>query len=165
MIDLYKPRSEVLVDHHIKAKDLKAHRVVNTLRLADTIHVIHVRLTDNYGFNNNILDLFPNFVWITSLLVDDLHDCKKGSLVAGLLLVLIVVLISVVTVIPVVIITTRFLLLVVLLEIRIHFVDRVVGQVHVHIVYVGGPWFLIRFRSEPSQALLVDEDAQRIQPV
>ena len=159
-----QPGPEVLVDHDVEAEDLEAHRVVDAFGLADPVHVVHVRLANDYRLHYDVLDLFPNLVGVATLLVDDLHDGEERALVACLLLVLVVVVVAVVAVIAIVVVVSS-LLLVALLEVPVELVDRVVRQVDVHVVEVGVSRLLVGLRGESREALLVDEDAERIEAV
>jgi len=59
---------------------LKAHRVVIVVRLATSVDVRHIRLADNHGFDNDVLDLVHNSICICALLIQKLQDGVKTSL-------------------------------------------------------------------------------------
>ena len=77
MVYFDEPGSEILVDHDVEAKDLEAHRVVDAFGLADSVHVVHVWLANDYCLHDDVLDFFPYLVRIAALLVDDLHDGEE----------------------------------------------------------------------------------------
>lgn len=145
-----QPRTKVLIDHHIKSKDLEAHRIINTFRLAYAIHVVHVRLSNYDSLHNHIFNFIPYLIRITPLLVYNFHYCKEWTFVASLFLVFIIIFIAIIAIVSIIIITTAFLLLIILLEISVHLVNCIISQVNIHVINIGSSRFFIGLGSEAS---------------
>mmetsp|Transcript_76029 Transcript_76029/g.167850 ORF Transcript_76029/g.167850 Transcript_76029/m.167850 type:complete len:253 (+) Transcript_76029:1420-2178(+) len=140
VIHLQQPRLQLLIQHHVETQDLKAHAVVDIFGLATVVKVGQAWLHCNQCLDDQILDLQYQGVHIMPLASQMLLDCLPTSLVTVFGIIWIGV----------------------LLEIRIRFVDGVVGQVHHHFRQVVFRWLHILLRCQTHEALPVQENPQGI---
>lgn len=98
LIYLNEPRSKVLIYHNIEAQDLKAHGIVQALRLADTVHVVHVGLSTYNSLDDDVLDLCHDLVRISSLRQQDLQDCRQASLMTFFFISVVIFIVIIVTI-------------------------------------------------------------------
>lgn len=160
LVNFNKPWSKVFVNHNIKAQNLKAHGVIEALRLTNSVHVIHVRLSSNHSLDDDVLYLSHDLVGVCSLWEKDLENGEQRSFVAFFFISIVVVLFVVVS-----ILTVFFGLLIVLSKLCVHFVNCVVGEMYKHVVQVSIAGFLVWLSGKSSKALLMDEDAQRVEAI
>jgi hypothetical protein len=116
---------------------LEGHRVVDAVGLADAVQVRQTRLSCDDGFDYNVLHLFHQLFGVSAFILQNFEDGTEGPFVAFISIFIIS-----------------------LLVILAVFVQRVVCQVHVHIVHVlfGRP--LILRRAKASEGHLVKVDTQ-----
>ena len=158
LVHLDQMKPEVLIYHYIETKNLEAHAVRQVFRLTDLVHIIHIGLAGNYSFDNHVFYFVHNFIWVSSILVDNFQYGPKAALVSSLLFIIIlVIVVAVITVV-------RLLLglAVALLEFIVAFVYTIIGQVNKHVVQVAIARLLVRLCRESGQAFLMDVDAQRV---
>lgn len=148
----------MLINHYVKAQNLKAHGVGGVLWLRDLVHVVHERVAGDDCFDHYLLDFVHNLIWVAAILVNDLENGPEAALVASLLLILVVI----VVIVAVLFLIVVLLPFVVLLELLIIFVDAVVRQMNVHVCHIAVRGLLVRLSGESSQTLLVDVNAQGI---
>jgi hypothetical protein len=61
-----------MIDQNIETKDLETHRVIETLRLCRLVQMTKLRLTCYNRFHDDVFDLIEEFVYITSLFLENL---------------------------------------------------------------------------------------------
>lgn len=82
-----------------------------------------------------------------------------------LFLIFIIILIAIIAIVTIIVISSCFVLFIILLEVCVHFIDCIVGQVNVHVINIRSSRLLVGLGSEPSKSLLVNEYSQWIQTV
>ena len=148
VVDLNQPWFVSVVQHNIEAQDMKAHLVLQILRLASPVEVGHERLTGDDGLNDDVLDLqlqiVHNFLALLPLLEDDLAvHLGETPLVTH----------------------SEPVLVVILDKNLVVLVDRVVCQVHEHVLEIGRLRRLELLSSKPGQAFFIQVDAQWVNAV
>ena len=71
LVHLYQPWPKLLINQNVKSQHLKAHRILQILRLTRPIQMTQIRLTHHHRLNNNVLNLLHEQVHISSLLRQD----------------------------------------------------------------------------------------------
>ena len=153
VVDLDQPRLEFLINENVEAQDLKAHGV-DVTRLVDVSPgilslvghlqiVLETRLNCAHRSNDELLDLvhhlIASFLAVIEVVLDPLKDGGERPLVATVAIVEILV-------------ENKFAL--------VSGINRVIGQMHIHIVHVLLVWCLIGVSGEPREALLEQVDSK-----
>mmetsp|Transcript_13219 Transcript_13219/g.23377 ORF Transcript_13219/g.23377 Transcript_13219/m.23377 type:complete len:226 (-) Transcript_13219:903-1580(-) len=118
VIDLQEPRLKLVIQHDVEAQYLKAHAIVHIIWLATTIEVRQARLNCNQGLDDQVLDLHVQRVDVVPFTFQMLLHCLPTPFVTILGVVWIRV----------------------FLEIWIHLVDGVIGEMHHHRLQIFTCW-------------------------
>lgn len=81
VIDLDQPGLQFRVDHHVKAQDLKAERILVILRLTRFVDMSNLRLPGDQGLDDQLVYFVLYFLHIVPLLSHDFVDFFKTSFV------------------------------------------------------------------------------------
>ena len=73
MVDLNNPRLKLIIQEYIESKDLKAHGVLNIIRLATPIGMRELWLDRQQALDNGLLNVFHHLFRVMTLLLDVLQ--------------------------------------------------------------------------------------------
>jgi hypothetical protein len=121
MVHLKQPWFPLCINKHVKPQYLKSHTITDVLGLAGLVYMRQTRLRHDHRVSNNLSNARPNLASIKPTVSKLLKRCGQCTLVALCL----------------VIDKTGAVL-----------IDRVVGQVHFHLLQVLGLGCCILYRRE-----------------
>ena len=130
MVHFEQPRTEFVIDKHIKPQNSKTLRIFYIVRPSWPICMSQWRLDTNQSFRNNILDSLPHLI-IASIFLNVIQDVLQSLLM------------------PRVVFIPGFIVFV-------QFIDSVICQVNIEIFDVVARWWSISFSCETAEALFVD---------
>lgn len=139
LVDLDQVWRVLVINHDIEAQNLKTQTVLNIVRLATVVVVLHHWLRQAQSLQYDVVYLFLDELhrFFALLKVDGVKHTLERPLATDIVVVLVLV----------------------LLIQNVVLVDGHVGQVHAEVVYVLLMWLLVRNGRETSEAILVDVDA------
>lgn len=129
--------------------------------MANSVHVVHVRLTSDYCLDYYVFDLCHDLVGISPLRQQNLKNSCQAPFMPFLLIPIIIIFFIIV---PIFIIFI-FCLFVILLKVIIKLINCIISQMDKHIVHVSIPWLFVWLCCKPSKSLLVDQNSQWVQAI
>ena len=73
MVDLDDPRLKLVIKEYVEAKDLKAHRVLNIIRLTTPVSVRKLWLDRQQTLDDGLFYVFHNQIRVVALLLNIFH--------------------------------------------------------------------------------------------